>query len=191
MRKKTLTVNCQSGWHLRAGGFADRRQDVAEVDNVLDNASLPDDAWPAHEAWNMIACVDHLSFRTDDFPERGVGDDGCVGSVVADKDQQSVVSNAGLFQLRVELADRLVDIRHHVSEKSLRIFVVAFVSSRAESLRIPVSGIRRRIEGAVCEDHWVVDQERLFAVLVDEVADKFGADIRAVFAIHVVPFFAV
>ena len=73
----------------------------------------------------------------------------------------------------------------------LRVVAIAFVGGGTEPLRIPVAGIRRRVEGAVREYHWVINQKWLFLVPVDEVADKVGTDLWPVFAVDVVFFLTV
>ena len=73
----------------------------------------------------------------------------------------------------------------------LRVVTIALVGGGTKSLWIPVGGIRGRIEGAVREYHWIINQKWLFPVLVDEVADKVCTDLWPVFAVDVVLFLTV
>ena len=69
--------------------------------------------------------------------------------------------------------------------------MITFVSGRSESFGVPIAGIWRWIEWAVCQDHGVINQKRLGLVLIDEVADKIGTELWSILAIDIVFFFAV
>ena len=74
---------------------------------------------------------------------------------------------------------------------ALWVFAISFVGRRSESLWVPVRGIRRRIEGAVSEDHGEINEKWLVLVRINKVTNKIGTDLGPVLAVDEVFFFPV
>src|ERR1051325_2811782 len=165
LRRDTAAVVFEIPGQLPAGQFDERREHVAEVDDVLAHFSRGRRAGPACDERHARAAFEHGGFLPTDHAAANGARVVERRAVVAGEHHQRLFAQAEL----VEFGDDFAHLLVHVAD-------VVLVQVRLGDL----PGVGRFENGSVDEVHRIVEEERPVLVPADEVEAEGLDDIRIV-----------